>query len=90
MSDDCPDDLAERTRERMRRHGIPRGSDDPIAQALGAPPLGPDNFTKAQAVAAEGARIGFVTCERCGAAVMLDMQIDAPSLHARWHQDPRG
>lgn len=34
-----PDDMRERTRERMAREGIPVGSDDPAAQALGAPPL---------------------------------------------------
>jgi hypothetical protein len=40
-----------------------------------------------RAVAAEGARIGFVTCLECGAALMLDpaAPISVPRLHADWH-----
>jgi hypothetical protein len=46
----------------------------------------PENYSRAQPVAAEGARIGFVHCVQCGAAVMLDMQIDSLVLHEEWHR----
>src|SRR5688572_13161089 len=35
------DDVRRRTRDRMAAEGIPQGSDDATANALGAPPLGP-------------------------------------------------
>lgn len=48
-----------------------------------------DSFTKATAVQAEGARVGFVSCLICGAVVMLDPrdQISTRSLHLKWHQE---
>jgi hypothetical protein len=36
-----PTDLVPRTKQIMYENGIPQGSDDPIVQAMGAPPLGP-------------------------------------------------
>jgi hypothetical protein len=42
-------------------------------------------FTPAWAVLAEGARIGIVTCTVCGAALVLDNEIDVLDLHRRHH-----
>ena len=37
-------------------------------------------------VAAEGRRIGLMTCKRCGAAVMFDEAgVDGPQRHEEWH-----
>jgi hypothetical protein len=56
-------------------------------------------FTTATVVPAEGARVVFVTCLECGAAVLMDPRPDealddrvtggAWMLHRRWH-DERG
>lgn len=55
------------------------GGDRPVSRVL---------FTAATAMPAEGVRVGFVTCKRCGAAVLLDPRdtIDALAIHERWHQ----
>lgn len=42
-------------------------------------------YSSAVAVIAEGARVGFVTCLRCGATVTLSMQADSLALHDSWH-----
>ena len=39
MNADEPPSISDRTRERMARLGIPRGTDDPTLLALGAEPL---------------------------------------------------
>lgn len=46
-------------------------------------------FTEATAIAAEGARVGLVTCERCGATILVDPRDDEDRLeqHAKWHQE---
>jgi hypothetical protein len=38
---------------------------------------------------AEGARVGFVVCQMCGAAILLDPRelFDATKLHDEWHID---
>lgn len=40
------------------------------------------------AVPAEGARVGFISCEICGAAILIDPRdmVDVPALHADWHR----
>ena len=55
-------------------------------------------FTSATIVPAEGARVAFVTCLTCGAAVLVDPRPDealdsrvtggATMLHALWHGAP--
>jgi hypothetical protein len=44
-------------------------------------------MTPATVVAAEGARIGLVTCLECGATLLLDPRsdIDVPRRHADYH-----
>lgn len=46
-----------------------------------------DHFTGARALAAEGARIAFVTCELCGAAICIDPadQFSPIERHKDWH-----
>jgi hypothetical protein len=46
------------------------------------------NFTDARALAAEGARVGLVTCKTCGSALVIDMADDFNVLetHAEWHR----
>lgn len=50
-------------------------------------------FTPVRAVVGEGARVGFVTCLNCGAALLIDPadERDALGLHRDWHaaSDPR-
>lgn len=43
--------------------------------------------TGQRVVSAEGARIGFVTCLTCGAAIVLDPadDFDPISRHTHWH-----
>lgn len=46
-------------------------------------------FSYVTAWAAEGARVGIVTCLRCGAAILLDPRessVDALSVHRTWHE----
>ena len=51
-------------------------------------------FTGATVVHAEGARVAFVACTLCGAAVLVDSRDDvdlpvsggAPMLHRQWHE----
>lgn len=53
--------------------------------------------TSSTIVAAEGARVAFVTCLECGAAVLVDPRPDAAldervtggamALHERWHSE---
>lgn len=45
------------------------------------------DFTEARAIAAEGARVGIVTCKLCGSALLID-PADKESFvaaHVRWH-----
>jgi len=44
-------------------------------------------YTPAREWTAEGARVGLVTCEMCGAAVLLDPgdKISATDRHTTWH-----
>lgn len=47
-------------------------------------------FTHATVVAAEGSRVGLVTCTRCGATVLLDPrddQVDRLEVHTQWHEE---
>ena len=39
-------------------------------------------FTTATSFMAEGRRVGILSCKICGAAVLLDDEIDTPRLHA--------
>ena len=45
------------------------------------------SYTAARAWSAEGARVGLVTCETCGAALLLDPNDDFNVLerHNEWH-----
>ena len=47
-----------------------------------------DQFTQATVLAAEGARVGIVTCRECGAAILLDPRdtIDPLLQHRAWHE----
>ncbi len=47
-----------------------------------------DQFTQATMLAAEGARVGIVTCRECGAAILLDPRdtIDPLLQHRAWHE----
>jgi hypothetical protein len=57
-------------------------------------------WTSATVVAAEGARVAFVTCLDCGTAVLVDPRPDAAldervtggamALHERWHDEQDG
>lgn len=45
-------------------------------------------FTKHRAIAAEGARVGIVSCKLCGAALILDpadTSFDPLDKHIQWH-----
>ena len=46
-----------------------------------------EQFTSATAIQAEGARVGIVTCSRCGAAILLDPRdsFDTLKMHDDWH-----
>lgn len=50
--------------------------------------LGQVKFTEPRGVAAEGARIGLMTCLRCGAALLIDPDdtFDPAFVHRRWHE----
>jgi len=45
-------------------------------------------FSKQTVITAEGARVGFVTCEDCGAAILLDPREDFDPIkrHRAWHR----
>lgn len=47
----------------------------------------PPSYKVACAFAAEGARVGLVTCLRCGAALLVDPwdRFDVLRLHEQWH-----
>jgi hypothetical protein len=47
----------------------------------------PNHFTDARAVAAEGARVAFVSCLRCGAVILIDPadDEDMAAIHKHWH-----
>ena len=45
-----------------------------------------DNYTLAHPVAAEGSRIGLVTCRKCGVTLTLDMELDVMLIHDEWHR----
>jgi len=40
-------------------------------------------------VQAEGTRIGLVTCEKCGVALVLDAEKDVMEIHREWHEGVR-
>lgn len=46
-----------------------------------------NGYEPARAVAAEGARVGLVVCQRCGAALVLDIAVpfDVMERHTAWH-----
>ena len=46
-----------------------------------------DNFTPARIFDTEGARVGIITCKKCGAAVFLDPSdpFSTMDLHMKWH-----
>lgn len=46
-------------------------------------------FTSATVWSAEGARVGLVTCTRCGAAVLLDPRdtFQPQVRHREWHEE---
>jgi hypothetical protein len=45
------------------------------------------NYSPATVLEAEGARVGFVICKRCGAALLLDPRdkVNPTAVHDRWH-----
>ena len=47
-----------------------------------------DDYTSATVIHAEGARVQFVSCKRCGAALLLDPRDDiiVTKLHDEWHE----
>ncbi len=55
-----------------------------------------ENWTDLTMVSAEGARVGFTTCRRCGAAVLLDPrdtldEENSPTAtHERFHDEGPG
>lgn len=51
----------------------------------------PDDYTDATTFEVEGARVGIVICETCGAAILLDPrdETDRPKQHAEWHRSTR-
>jgi hypothetical protein len=44
-------------------------------------------YTSTRAWSAEGARVGLVTCRRCGAALLIDPadDFDVIQRHDEWH-----
>jgi hypothetical protein len=44
-----------------------------------------EDFTPYSVIPAEGERLGILTCKVCGAAVLLDADIDWPRHHREWH-----
>jgi hypothetical protein len=46
-----------------------------------------NGYTAARTWAAEGARVGAVTCKRCGVALLLDVadSFDVIARHDGWH-----
>jgi hypothetical protein len=51
-------------------------------------PDDPSYTTSARVVQAEGARVGFVTCTRCGVTLLLDPDIplDVLATHDEFHK----
>lgn len=49
-------------------------------------------FTLPRALEAEGARIGIITCEKCGAALVLDPddEFEVQERHRDWHREQEG
>lgn len=46
------------------------------------------DYSDATAVAAEGARVGFVTCMRCGATILIDPRgPDGIKQHDEFHDE---
>ncbi len=47
----------------------------------------PVEFTPPRSVAAEGMRIGLVSCHKCGAALVFDPgdEINVSARHKEWH-----
>lgn len=45
-----------------------------------------------RAVVAEGARVGFLICEDCGASLLLDPtnEFDVVAIHDTWHDQIEG
>lgn len=48
-----------------------------------------NDYEPARAVIAEGARVGFVVCRTCGAALLLDEAVpfNVLEVHREWHLD---
>lgn len=46
-------------------------------------------FTGYRPFAAEGARVGIMSCLSCGAAILIDPgdEVDMAALHLRWHEE---
>jgi hypothetical protein len=46
-------------------------------------------FSSGTALSAEGARVALVSCERCGAAILLDPRDETGRMqqHLQWHQE---
>jgi hypothetical protein len=66
-----------------------RAADERARQAAEKRAKEADPFGPCYAVSAEGARIGFMTCKECGACVLLGAEVDAPKVHAKWHEKLR-
>lgn len=49
----------------------------------------PARYTAMTVLNAEGARVGLVSCTRCGALVIIDPRdtIDPAAVHDQWHDD---
>lgn len=56
-----------------------------MAETIGTTDI---NYSEYRAWPAEGARVGLVTCMRCGAALLLDPYGPNPiEIHNRFHAD---
>lgn len=51
--------------------------------------MGEAGFTPLTAMSAEGARVGFSACEKCGAAILIQPRerVDPLAVHRRWHEE---
>lgn len=49
-----------------------------------------ESYSTAAMVHAEGARIGLLTCLRCGASITMDPrdEFDSLEIHEAWHGTP--
>lgn len=63
-----------------------------VDSASPGPPQPHPGYSGIRAVMAEGARVGFLVCLRCGAALLLeqadiDAGVNVIEVHDAWHQE---